>query len=362
MAWCRRLSAALVCVAVVAASTGAQGPISAVEWKDCLSQPPAWYASAEATRIADNLLVYQRRSGGWPKNVEMARLMSPADRATVTDEKDLNDSTIDNGSTYTQLRFLARVFDAARLDRHRTAFLSGLDYLFLAQYPSGGWPQYYPLRENYSRFITFNDNAMISVMALLREIAGPNAPYGFVDQARRAKAASAIDRGLRVILKSQVRVQGRLTAWCAQVDPVTFEPRGARSYEPPSVSGKESVEIVRYLMSIEKPGPDIVSAIESAITYLRDNTVRGLRVVSKPAPGLPKLRDVIAEPDPGAPPLWARFYEIGTNRPMYLGRDGIVKYSLSEIEAERRAGYSWLGPYAAGLLAQEYPAWRERVR
>jgi PelA/Pel-15E family pectate lyase len=306
--------------------------------------------------------VYQRRSGGWPKNVEMARAMTPTERATVTDEKDLNDSTIDNSSTYPQLRYLARVFEATGDERYRAAFVAGLDYLFAAQYPSGGWPQYYPLRENYSRHITFNDNAMIGVMSLLRDISGGQAPFRFVDQARRAKAAASIDRGLRVILRSQIRVGGRLTAWCAQVDAVTLEPRGARTYEHPSISGKESVDIVRYLMDIERPGPEVVAAIESAVAFYRDNQVKGLRLVQKPDSTLPHGRDVVAEADPNAPPLWARFYEIGTNRPIYSGRDGIVKYRLAEIEVERRAGYSWLGPYAAELLEKDYPAWRRRLK
>ena len=43
-----------------------------VAWKDCLEQKPEWYAGNEATRIADNVLLYQRESGGWPKNIDMA--------------------------------------------------------------------------------------------------------------------------------------------------------------------------------------------------------------------------------------------------------------------------------------------------
>jgi PelA/Pel-15E family pectate lyase len=355
------VSAAIIFGVSVASSASAQTTASAIAWKDCLDQPAGWYGSAEATRIADNLIVYQRRSGGWPKNIEMARAMTPTDRATVTDEKDLNDSTIDNNSTYTQLRYLARVFEVTRIERCKTAFLAGLDYLFKAQYPNGGWPQYYPLRENYSRYITFNDTAMIGVMNLLKETAEAAAPFGFVDQTRRAKAVASIDRGLRVILRSQIRVGGRLTAWCAQVDPVTLEPRGARSYEHPSISGKESVDIVRYLMGIGRPGPEVVTAIESAVAFYRDNQVKGLRLVSKLDPALPHGRDVVAEDDPNAPPLWARFYEVGTNRPIYSGRDGIVKYKLAEIEVERRAGYSWLGPYAVDLLQKDHPAWRQRL-
>jgi PelA/Pel-15E family pectate lyase len=65
--------------------------------------------------------------------------------------------------------------------------------------------------------------------------------------------------------------------------------------------------------------------------------------------------------DPAAPPLWARFYDIRTNRPMFVGRDGILKTQLSEVEYERRTGYTYLGQFAAGLLQTDYPAWRKRL-
>ena len=41
-------------------------------WAQCLQQPRAWYKTEDAIRIADNVLLYQRESGGWPKNIDMA--------------------------------------------------------------------------------------------------------------------------------------------------------------------------------------------------------------------------------------------------------------------------------------------------
>ncbi|MEE1120457.1 MAG: hypothetical protein UHT92_02070, partial [Prevotella sp.] len=42
-------------------------------WKNsyALNQSDEWYGSEEAVRIAENVLLYQRNSGGWPKNEEM---------------------------------------------------------------------------------------------------------------------------------------------------------------------------------------------------------------------------------------------------------------------------------------------------
>ena len=117
--------------------------------------------------------------------------------------------------------------------RFRDAFLEGFDYLLAAQYPNGGWPQSFPLRADYSRHITFNDNAMVNVLGVMDDASQGRAGMAFVDKARRARAAAAVAKGIDVILAAQIRVRGALTAWCAQVDEVTLEPRKARAYEHP---------------------------------------------------------------------------------------------------------------------------------
>jgi PelA/Pel-15E family pectate lyase len=333
----------------------ARGPIS---WNRALAQPDAWYGSADAVAVADTVLVYQRASGGWSKNVDMARPLEGAEREAVLAAHALADSTIDNGSTTTQLRFLARVYAATGQARFRDAFFAGLDYLFAAQYPNGGWPQFFPLRKDYSRRITFNDDAMVNVLEVMVDASEGRAGMAFVDQARRARAASAVRKGIEIILASQVRVKGVLTAWCAQVDETTLEPRPARAYEHPSISGKESVGILRFLMSRQTPSPAVVAAIEAAVAWFRAVRIDGLKVVDRPDPMLPGGMDRVVVADSGAPPLWARFYEIGTNRAIYSGRDGVIRYSLAEIELERRVNYSWLGPYATDLLDRDYPRWK----
>ncbi len=63
-------------------------------------------------------------------------------------------------------------------------------------------------------------------------------------------------------------------------------------------------------------------------------------------------------PDRGAPPLWARFYEISTNRPFFCGRDGVKKDSLAAIEAERRNGYAWYGEWGRRVL-ERYARWED---
>jgi PelA/Pel-15E family pectate lyase len=322
------------------ALTGAASQsVGTIAWADAQKKPDEWFATVEALRIADNLLLYQRDSGGWPKNIDMAKPLGESQRATVLRDKNKTDSTIDNSSTFTQLTFLARVFTAQHQDRHRESFLKGFDYLLKAQYPNGGWPQFYPDLSGYYKHITFNDGAMIGVLKLLRDVAQAKPAYMFVDPDRRARAAQAVEKGIDCILKTQIVVNGRRTVWCAQHDEVTLAPAPARKYELVSLSGGESVDIVRFLMSIKEPSPEVVDAIESAVAWFEQSRVK----------------------DPKGAETWARFYQIGTNRPIFVGRDGVIKYNIAEIEEERRNGYAWYVDDAARLLNRDYPAWRKQT-
>jgi PelA/Pel-15E family pectate lyase len=327
-------------------------PVSAqVRWGgEILRQPREWYASAEARTAADIVIQYQSPEGGWTKNTD---LLKPPSKPG-----ELGRPTIDNNATTRPMRFLALVADATGDARYRQAFERGMDYLFAAQYPNGGWPQYFPLREGYYSRITYNDTAMVNVLTLLRDVGTGDAPYGFVDQARRDKASAAVERGIDVILRTQIKQDGQLTAWCAQHDEKTLEPAWARAYEPPSLSGGESVGIVRFLMSVEEPSPEIVAAIEGAVQWLGSVAMSGVRVNRVRRDDGRTERTLVKDPD--APPVWARFYELGTNRPLYLDRDSVYRYDFSEIGYERRSGYSYHGTWPAKLLDEDYPRWRAK--
>jgi len=330
-----------------------------VSWDDALKQSAEWYATDEATRIADNVVLYQRENGGWPKNIDMAMVLTEREKATVAKNKSESDTTIDNGATFTQLAYLARVFTAKNLERHKLTFIKGLDFLLAAQYANGGFPQYFPLRKGYYTHITFNDGAMIGVLRLLRDIAKKTSAYSFVDEERRGKAEKAVQQGIECILKTQIRVAGRLTVWCAQHDESTLAPAAARKYELPSLSGSESVGITRFLMGIERPDSQVIAAIEAAVAWFEQSKLTGIKWVEE------RLKsggsDHVVVKDPKADPLWARFYEIGTNRPIFVGRDGVIKYNVAEIEAERRNGYQWYVSTPAVLLSRDYPAWKKKL-
>ena len=328
-----------------------------VAWNRALTQPDAWYATPEAVTLAEAVIRYQVASGGWPKNTDLSR--PPSDQYLRDAASGKKTGTIDNNGTTQPLRYLARVLTARPEAPLRDAFRKGFDYLLAAQYPNGGWPQYFPLADDYSTHITYNDNAMINVLDLLRAAARGEAPFAFLDQPRRDRAAAAVAKGIECILHTQVRQNGGLTAWCAQHDAVTLQPVWARNFEPPSLSGSESVGILRFLLGIETPSPEIIAAIEGAAAWFEKVKITGLRYEDfTDAEGLSDRRVV---PAPDADPLWARFYELGTDRPLFIGRDKQVHFTFTEIERERRSGYAYYGTWPASLLKTTLPRWRARL-
>lgn len=317
-----------------------------------LSKPEEWFRGEEGKRVARNILSWQSALGGWPKNTDTTTT------AYAGDAKELK-PTFDNSATTDEMRFLARAYNATKEDRFKEAFGRGLDYILVAQYPTGGWPQFYPPDKAYHRYITFNDDAMVRLMNFLREVYRDDA-YGFVDAAKRRQAKGAFDRGVECILKCQIPVEGKPTAWCAQHDENDYSPRPGRAYELVSLSGAESVGITRLLMSLDDPGPQVVAAVEGAVAWFRAAEIHGIKVVMEDDAKSPKGKNKVVVKDASSPPMWARFYEIGTNRPIFCDRDGVAKHELSEIGYERRNGYNWLSYWPAALLEKEYPAWREK--
>jgi pectate lyase len=339
-----------VLAAVIVCSTTAPAAANPGKY---LKKADDWFAGDEAKQIAANILSYQSELGGWPKNV------STTDAPFKGDRKSLQ-PTYDNGATTDELRFLARIYAATKDATYRAAFDRGLDYVLNGQYANGGWPQYHPPPKSYHRHITFNDDAIVRLLELVREVA-KDKTYAFVDDARRKAAATAFDRGIGCILKCQIKVDGKLTAWCAQHDEVDFRPRPGRAYELATLSGGESVGITRLLMSLDDPAPEVVRAVEGAVKWFEAAKLTGIRLdVVKDEKGPRGVNKVVVK-DPAAPPLWARFYSIETNRPVFADRDGVAKANLADIGYERRNGYAWYGTWPQKLLEVEYPAWRKRI-
>ena len=316
--------------------------------------------------IAENMLVYQRAVGGWPKAVNEVKvdynksLTETEKKNIITDSLHI-DATIDNNATMREIRYLVKAYKQTKNEKYLKAAEKGVGYYIKAQYANGGWPQYYPDKALYRSQITFNDDAMINVMNVLQDIIESKNDLEVINRAYVPILKDAVRRGIECILRTQIKVKDTLTAWCAQYNHQTFEPEMARKFELVSISGSESVGIVRFLMRIEHPSAEVKKAIVAAVEWFKKVKIIGYKYVDVDAPSEPKGKDRVILPDPNST-IWARFYEIGTNRPFFSGRDSNKKYDVKEIEVERRTGYGWYGTWPQKLLETEFPKWLQKLQ
>ena len=189
------------------------------------------YQNTQLTEIGDNILLYQKDNGGWPKNYDIFAILTPEQEDSLIRAKSVLNTTFDNGTSYTHVAALSQIYSVTNETRFREAALKGIDYILSAQYKNGGWPQYFPLEKNYSRHITYNDGAMIGILQVLKDIVDGKPQYAFVDGKRLEKVKRAYEKGLDCTISLQINDLGKPTAWCQQYDEVTLQPAWARKFE-----------------------------------------------------------------------------------------------------------------------------------
>ena len=250
---------------------------------------------------------------------------------------------IELDATTTELQFLARVVAGDKTaggkttEPYRAAILRGVEYLLAAQFPNGGWPQVWPLEGGYHDAITFNDGAVTEPLEVLQDVADGKGGFAFVSQTMRKRASVSMTEGIAIIIRTQLRAKGSesaRTAWAQQFDALNLQPVSGRNYEPAAQCASESAAMILFLMSLPQPAPRVIDAVYSAADWFRKTTIRDV-AFGRGADG----RRLISAP--GAGPIWARYYEIGTDRPIFGDRDKSIHDDVNEISLERRNGYSW---------------------
>jgi len=101
-------------------------------------------------------------------------------------------------------------------------------------------------------------------------------------------------------------------------------------------------------MQLESPDARVIDAVHDAAAWFRATAIHGFEY----------RRPRLIEREGGGP-IWARFYEIGTNRPIFSNRDGVVLYDFHQVGDERRRGYAWYQTAPAALLGK-YEEWAQR--
>lgn len=310
---------------------------------------------AKTDPIAEKMLIYQLSNGGWPKQLQ--------DKSVVKYETAIDDvllakikattekhATIDNKATTREINALVKAFKTTGNNAYLKAAEKGIDYLLTAQYANGGWPQYYPDASLYRAEITYNDDAIVDVLTIMLNISTKANDFDVVNASYISKASDAVKKGVDCILKTQFKQNGKPTIWAAQYDQNTLEPAKARAFEPASLSAAESVNIVRFLMKLKNPSPEVKASVTNAVNWFDKVKIEGFKF-EKPAGG--NDRTLIADP---TSTIWARFYDLESNEPVFGDRDNKVYKNVAEISFERRNSYAWYGTWGNNLT-REYPKW-----
>ncbi len=358
--------------------------------------PMEQYTNKDARNIADTIVALQRPTGGWGKGVppdknystlELASIIAAQqsfsllyDQLVTTGAYSHKATTLDNGATHEHIRFLLRAAKATKNKKYKDAALKGIKYLLIAQTKKGGWTQNYPNLSSYGGYVTFNDGAMVGAMTTLQEVAGGQ--YHFISDKLKTESKEAVEQGVAFILKSQIVIDGKKTAWGAQHNKDNYLPEGGRIYELPSISGLESVGVVRLLMRICEPDEKIELSIISAINWFESVKIDNINVTKvyddkyeisfkmmiqedrtsgneREYIFLGKGYDKVVMPAKGRP-IWARFYDLKTQQPFFVGWDGVKRYSLDKIDYERRIEYSWYGYWPENLIKNDWPKWKNK--
>lgn len=336
-----------------------------------LRHDDAYWSTAPARHIADVIVSFQTPAGGWSKNMgfsgalrlpgqpyaadNLNRFPDPNDFDKPNDPKWNYVGTLDNDATNTELHFLAKVqqsLPGKEGDAYRASFVKGIHYLLNAQYPNGGFPQVYPLEGHYHDAITFNDNAVSESAETLTDAAEAKGEYSFVPADLRKEAAAAADRALTCILKSQIVIDGKKTIWPQQEDALTLAPVSARNYEPGALAASESADLLEYLMELPNPSKELVDSIHAGVAWLKAHAIYGYAYTG--GRGVQGGRHLVAQP--GAGPIWSRYYSIPGQKPIFGDRDKTLHDDVNDLSEERRNGYAWYSN-AEQKTIDDYAAW-----
>jgi PelA/Pel-15E family pectate lyase len=127
---------------------------------------------------------------------------------------------------------------------------------------------------------------------------------------------------------------------------LTLEPVSARNYEMPATSSGESVGVMLMLMDdLPHPTAEEQQAIRAAAAWFEKVAIRG-----ESYERTPQGRGLVAKQ--GAGPIWARYYQMGTDKPIFGDRDKSIHDSVDELSTERRNGYGWYGTEPSRVLEQ----------
>ncbi|MFO0950369.1 MAG: pectate lyase [Isosphaeraceae bacterium] len=298
----------------------------------------------DAAREAASALMHgQLESGGWlhsidfdPKGPRAARYRNGKGKP-----RGRNTSSLDDGVSQEAIRFLAHLDrrEGFRPGPVHEAVTSALEALLRAQFPNGGFPQVwtgpvparpvvkasYPVYDwrtegkikNYWDMYTLNDGLAGTVTRTLADA------HEIYRDDRFKKAYSRLGDFLAL-----AQMPDPQPAWAQQYDE-QMRPIWARRFEPAAITGGESQDVLETLIKIHRltGDPKYLEPIPRALAYLKRSLLPDGRL--------------------------ARYYELRTNRPLYMKRTG-DEYHLTYDDSDLPSHYAFKVPPRLDAIEKAY--------
>ncbi len=292
----------------------------------------------DAARETAGALVYgQLESGGWTQTIHFGKA-NRVGKYRNGKGGSWNASSLDDNQTQSALVMLMRTdraLDFKDKEIHEAATY-GLDRLLGAQFRNGGFPQVWtraaedyratPAKypdydwktegrvKNYWDFPTLNDGLAGTVADVLIE-----AHRTYKDDKYKAALAKLGDF---LVLAQMPDPQ---PGWCQQYSR-EMVPIWARKFEPAAITGWESQDAMRTLITIARTTGEkkYLEPLPRALAYFNKSLLPDGRV--------------------------ARFYELKTNKPLYMN----AKYELTYDDSEAPTHYGWKQPARFQEIEKEY--------
>lgn len=293
-----------------------------------------------AQEAAEALIYGQLKSGGWTNVIDFNR------RGRVAQYRNgkgggKNNSSFDDGQSQSAIRLLIHVDKALDFRHQAIGETAGfaLNALGGAQFPNGAFPQVWtgPVKrqpilkasypdydwrneghiKNYWDMYTLNDNVCGYITETLIDACRIYNDERFMTALTRL--------GDFLILAQMPNPQ---PGWAQQYN-YEMKPIWARKFEPPAISGGESQEVIETLMEIYRITNDrkYLEPIPRALVYLKGSLLADGRL--------------------------SRYYELRTNRPLYMFRRGDV-YTLTYDDSKLPKHYGWKIDSRLGEIAEQY--------
>lgn len=274
------------------------------------------YYLHRAEQVAVALAQGQHPSGGWNYFIDFDPGGLPAYYENFFSKcwgwqeylKPRSNCTFDDYSTTEATRFFLRLNAVAPSAQQRAVLDNTLEHILRAQYPDGGWPQRFPDAEadhDYSADRTFNDEVAYDCITVLLEAA-----ERLGDPRYREAALAGMDFFIRAQLPTPQ------AGWAQQYD-ADLKPTWGRPFEIGTVCSSQTVENILHLFEFFTITGDAkyLAPVPAALDWLEVSRLPGVTGYTHTG-----------------------FYEMGTNRPVYILQTGTTIADVRYTETFEKAG------------------------